>query len=239
MTDGAVGALLAATNYSAIIRPLQWLVVALIFLFFLRVVRAVFVEIRPAGARQTRARPRRPPAGGAGRAGVAPRRRALLLEVVEPADQAGPHFDLDDELTVGRAPGCGIPTTYDTYSSTLHARFFRRGDQLWVEDLGSTNGTYVNAERISKPMRWAGATCSRSGRPCSRSPGDRPAFRVGQRRRPRPVHQPGPGARVPNLFAVADGMGGHAGGEVAARWPSTPCRPPSPATRRSTASARP
>ena len=44
----------AATNYSAILRPLQWLVVVLIFLFFLRVVRAVWVEVRPAGPRQSR-----------------------------------------------------------------------------------------------------------------------------------------------------------------------------------------
>ena len=46
---GARGVLLG-TNYQAIIRPLQWFVVILIFLFFLRVVRAVFVETSP-GAR--------------------------------------------------------------------------------------------------------------------------------------------------------------------------------------------
>ena len=85
-----------------------------------------------------------------------------------PPDQGRRTFDLEDELTVGRSPGCGVPTTYDVYSSTLHARLFRRGDQLWVEDLGSTNGTYVNSERITKPTRLAGATSSRSGQPCSR-----------------------------------------------------------------------
>ena len=147
----AVRLLAATTNYSAIIRPLQWLVIALIFLFFLRVVRAVFVEIRPAGVRSTRAERRRLRRE---ERGVAPRRkRALHLEVVEPAEYEGQTFDLDDELTVGRSPGCGVPTTYDTYSSTLHARLFRRGDQLWVEDLDSTNGTYVNSERITQPVR--------------------------------------------------------------------------------------
>lgn len=148
---GAVDSLAAATNYSAIIRPLQWLVIALIFLFFLRVVRAVFVEIRPAGLRPTRAerrRQRREERGEEPR-----RRRQLYLEVVEPEEYQGQTFDLDDELTVGRSPGCGVPTTYDSYSSTLHARLFRRGDQLWVEDLDSTNGTYVNSERITKPVR--------------------------------------------------------------------------------------
>ena len=93
----------------------------------------------------------------------------LMLEVVEPDEYQGRTFDLDDELTVGRSPGCGVPTTYDVYSSTLHARLFRRGDQLWVEDLGSTNGTFVNSERITKPdPPRPGATCSRSVRRSSR-----------------------------------------------------------------------
>jgi FHA domain len=153
----------AATNYSAILRPLQWLVVVLIFLFFLRVVRAVWVEVRPAGPRQSRSDRRRAAreaemaATSAVAVGdVAPpkaRRKQLFLEVIEPEMQSGSTFDLDDELTVGRSPGCGISTSYDAYSSTLHARLYRRGDQLWVEDLSSTNGTYVNSERITKPSK--------------------------------------------------------------------------------------
>ncbi len=164
MTSGAVSLVIgAATNYSAILRPLQWLVVVLIFLFFLRVVRAVWVEVRPAGPRQSRSERRRaareervaattPVAVGDG-APPKQRRKQLFLEVIEPESQAGSTYHLDDELTVGRSPGCGIPTTYDAYSSTLHARLYRRGDQLWVEDLSSTNGTYVNSERISKPSK--------------------------------------------------------------------------------------
>jgi pSer/pThr/pTyr-binding forkhead associated (FHA) protein len=144
----------ATQNYSAILRPLQWLVIALIFLFFLRVIRAVWVEVRPAGPRQTRSerrsqnRPDAPPRSSK-------RGKQLHLEVVEPPEHQGQTFDLDDELTVGRSPGCGVPTTYDVFSSTLHARIFRRGDQVLVEDLGSTNGTFVNSERISVPTRLA------------------------------------------------------------------------------------
>jgi hypothetical protein len=146
--------LIGAQNYTAILRPLQWLVLALVFLFFLRVIRAVFVEVRPAGGRLTRAERRRER-----RANAPPpqprerKRKQLFLEVIEPPDHAGQTFDLDEELTVGRSPGCGVPTTYDVYSSTLHARLFRRGDQLWVEDLGSTNGTFVNSERVTKATR--------------------------------------------------------------------------------------
>jgi pSer/pThr/pTyr-binding forkhead associated (FHA) protein len=148
----------ASTDYSAILRPLQWLVIVLVFLFFLRVVRAVWVEVRPAGPRQTRG-DRRRAAREQERALAGPKqkrgRKQLFLEVLEPTEHAGRTFDLDDELTIGRSPGCGVPTTYDVYSSTLHARLYRRGDQLWAEDLGSTNGTYVNSERISQATKLA------------------------------------------------------------------------------------
>jgi pSer/pThr/pTyr-binding forkhead associated (FHA) protein len=72
------------------------------------------------------------------------------LTVVEPADQRGRVFPVADELTVGRAAGCGI-TLEDTYASQLHARVFRRDGQLFVEDLGSTNGTFLNQAKVNGP----------------------------------------------------------------------------------------
>lgn len=140
--------LAATTNYSAIVRPLQWLVVVVIWLFFLRVVRAVWVEVRPAGPRQNRGERRVEADQPRGR-----RRKRLRLEVAEPSEYRGTIYDLDDEVTIGRNPQCGIPTTYDVYSSSMHARLFRDSDKLWVEDLGSTNGTFVNAEHIAEPTR--------------------------------------------------------------------------------------
>lgn len=150
--------LLATTNYAAIVRPLQWLVIALIFLFFLRVIRAVWVETRPAGQRVGRAERRTESVAqqdGSLAAKRGRRRKELRLEVLEPLEYEGRTFDIDGEVTLGRSPGCGVPTTYDVYSSTLHARVFHRNNQLWVEDLGSTNGTFVNSERISKPTKLA------------------------------------------------------------------------------------
>ncbi len=81
------------------------------------------------------------------------RRRQLYLKVIQPPEHAGRTYDLDDELTIGRSPGCGVATPEDIYTSTLHARLFRRNDQLWVEDLGSTNGTFVNSEQIKQALR--------------------------------------------------------------------------------------
>ena len=156
MTGHVPGVVLFATqNLNAVLRIMQWGVIALIFLFFLRVLRAVWVEMSPATVRKARweRRQEKTAARAASASGRQKRAKQLYLRVVEPADQAGRSYDLDDELTVGRSPGCGVPLGDDIYASTLHARLFRHNDQLFIEDLGSTNGTYVNAERIAQALR--------------------------------------------------------------------------------------
>jgi len=136
----ADAALATTTNYQAIIRPLQWFVVALIFLFFLRVIRAVYVETRPGGRRKQR---------------KDRRGRALNLEFIEPEQRAGERLSIPEgsEFTVGRSVSCDLSLLDDVYASTLHAKIFRDGKHLLVEDMASTNGTYVNAERIVVPTR--------------------------------------------------------------------------------------
>ena len=158
---GPVAVLIATQNLNAVLRIMQWGVIALIFLFFLRVIRAVWVEMSPATIRKTRSQRRQDRreervAAAAVAAPAAPRgsrKRQLYLKVVQPPEQSGRTYDLDDELTIGRSPGCGVAMPDDIYTSTLHARLFRRNDQLWVEDLGSTNGTFVNSEQISQAVR--------------------------------------------------------------------------------------
>jgi hypothetical protein len=124
---------------------------ALLYLFFLRVLRAVWAEVSPArvlaplsapvGPRPPRPKGRRPmPRRGKGGGNA--------LIVVEPEDAAGTRHPLGDEVTVGRAAGCTI-TLEDNYASQLHARIFRTDDAVFVEDLGSTNGTYVNGQKLT------------------------------------------------------------------------------------------
>ena len=60
----------------------------------------------------------------------------------------GSTLSLDDEVLVGRSAECDVTLADDPFVSTKHARFFRSGDNWFVEDLGSTNGTLVNAVRI-------------------------------------------------------------------------------------------
>ena len=154
---GPAAVLIATQNLNAVLRIMQWGVIALIFLFFLRVIRAVWVEMSPATIRKPRSvrrQERRQERVAAAPAAPKPRRkRQLYLKVVQPPEHAGRTYDLDDELTIGRSPGCGVAMPQDIYTSTLHARLFRRNDQLWVEDLGSTNGTFVNSEQIGQAVR--------------------------------------------------------------------------------------
>jgi FHA domain len=156
MSPATGPALLIASGYSGVIRLVQWCVVALILLFFLRVVRAVFVEVRPIGvrlSRRDRRRERKDQRWAAREDGAAPSGSQLALEVVEPADRAGDRFGVDGGVVVGRGADCDVSTSYDIYSSGRHAQVFYDGKRLMVEDLGSTNGTFVNAEKIAKPTR--------------------------------------------------------------------------------------
>jgi hypothetical protein len=134
-----------------LLRGLEIVVVALIWLFFFRVIRAVWVEVRP-----PKIRPAGPDLDSAGQARPEASRRQrgskLHLKVVEPQERRGQTFELADEVTLGRAAGCGVRVE-DSYTSSLHARLFRQNGSLWVEDLGSTNGTWVNAERIGSAMK--------------------------------------------------------------------------------------
>jgi pSer/pThr/pTyr-binding forkhead associated (FHA) protein len=133
------------TNNAPVLRALEYGVILLLWLFFMWVVRAVWVEVRPLKRRQRRGDVSDPVVDGKKR-----RTKQLQLHVIRPEDQAGRTYEIGDEVTVGRAAGCGVPIDYDTYSSNLHARLFRLDGELWAEDLGSTNGTWVNTVRIDE-----------------------------------------------------------------------------------------
>ena len=129
---------------------LKFCFLALLYLFLLRVVRAVWAEV--AGPRAARPAPAAvSPAPTRSRRDRGAAKGVLRLRVVEPAEQSGRAYELSDELTVGRVAGCQI-TLEDTYASQLHARVFRKDGQLFVEDLGSTNGTYLNRKKVTAPV---------------------------------------------------------------------------------------
>jgi hypothetical protein len=144
---------------------LKFCLLGLIYLFYLRVLRAVWAEITPpkaqAGGRGRPGAAANVPAHATAAAGAAApsgRKRgrgrdggARQLVVVEPAALQGRAFPVTGQITIGRAANCQI-TVDDTFVSQMHARVYPYDGQTVVEDLGSTNGTYLNRNRLSGAM---------------------------------------------------------------------------------------
>ncbi|MBM9463801.1 FHA domain-containing protein [Aeromicrobium sp. YIM 150415] len=79
------------------------------------------------------------------------RGRPSVLQIVD-GPNAGQSVPLGDEpLLLGRGTDAAIRLN-DDYVSTRHARFASNGEQWFVEDLGSTNGTYIGSQRITSPV---------------------------------------------------------------------------------------
>lgn len=130
-----------------ILTLLKFCLLALVYLFLARVVWVVVSELRGSATVGVAAAPA---------ATATPRsrgRRSWRLTVVEPTSARGEVFDIDGEATLGRAGGCTIPLAADTFVSQVHARVFERDGDLWAEDIGSTNGTFVNGNKIDTPAR--------------------------------------------------------------------------------------
>jgi FHA domain len=122
---------------------LKFCLLALLYLFLARVLWTVGSELRAA---PVVAAP--PPAPAPAKPAVKARRSWRLL-VVEPAATSGRNFDVNGELTIGRAAGCGVSLPDDTFVSSVHARVYETDGDIFVEDLGSTNGSLVNGAPLT------------------------------------------------------------------------------------------
>ena len=130
----------------ALLHLLRYFLLGLVWLFFIYAIRMVYVEMR-------RSKVERAPAPSAGPLG-SDRAVSLKLKVVDPPQRRGRVFELGEEVTLGRSPGCAVPLKDDTFTSSVHARVFHRSGEFWLEDLGSTNGTFLNDERLNDgPVR--------------------------------------------------------------------------------------
>ena len=77
--------------------------------------------------------------------------RAPRLVVAQaPGHEPGMIYDLDGDITLGRGDQAEIRLE-DPYASARHAHIFEQGGILAIEDLGSTNGTYLNEELLETP----------------------------------------------------------------------------------------
>jgi hypothetical protein len=121
----------------------------LLYLFIWRIVASASKDVRtpqesmilsPAEAAELR------------RAVSTPRGHLVVLE--SPALGEGDVLTIDSiPVTLGRGGQNTVALDGDEFASAQHARVEARGDGLWVEDLGSTNGTFVNGARVTTPRK--------------------------------------------------------------------------------------
>jgi hypothetical protein len=136
----------------AVLTVLKFCLLALLYLFLVRIVWIVARELRGTPAPVPAPAPMPIPVPTVA-SKTAARKRGWRLVVVQPESERSRAFALDGDATLGRGGGCTIPLSFDTFVSQVHARVSERDGALWIEDTGSTNGTYVNGERIDKPTK--------------------------------------------------------------------------------------
>lgn len=133
---------------------LKYVFLGLLVVFVVFVVGTVASRMRvPRAATGGPARAGRRPAeatAGSGSGGGGSAKRPNVVIVRTGGKKIG-IFKLADDLRLGRADDCQLRPP-DDYLSQQHARFVRRDDAWFVEDLGSTNGTKVNGRLLTGPL---------------------------------------------------------------------------------------
>lgn len=117
---------------------LRYAFLLFLYLFLLQVIRVVVKDLRE-GA-ETR------------QAGGEWRRQKPHLVVVSPGERRGAIYPLGDYNAIGRDPANNVVLAEPAVSAR-HAIIVRRGKEFWLQDIGSTNGTYVNGRPVTGWVR--------------------------------------------------------------------------------------
>ncbi len=140
---------------------LKLLLLALLYLFFARVLYSVWSELtrsttNPTGTEnpgiEANVQSHSDGQGGGRKWKRSRTPRRLVIKV--PIEQSGRSYVLGAEQSVGRSPGCQVALD-DNFASQIHARIFEGTQGYFVEDLGSTNGTYLNDRKVTSPYPLA------------------------------------------------------------------------------------
>jgi hypothetical protein len=130
-----------------VLTVLKVVFLALLYFFVWRAVRSVTADLRarPAGGGSATGRTE----SGSRSSARARSPRSVVVLNQKGAKTASHSLD-GDQIQIGRAEACQVQLD-DTYASQFHARIYRRDGSWFVEDLGSTNGTYLNQRRLTAP----------------------------------------------------------------------------------------
>ena len=145
--------LVASTTVAEVLLALKIAFLVLLYLFVLRVIRSAGRERQAPSQDSMILTPAAAGAAGLGRSGA--RRKTMRLVVQRsPSLDEGDEFPLNSApVTVGRGGQNDLVLNGDEFASARHARIEARGDGVWVQDLDSTNGTYVNGARVVGAQR--------------------------------------------------------------------------------------
>ena len=88
--------------------------------------------------------------------------RLIVVKSSSPDLNCGDAFDIDRDIVLGRIGSSDI-VIRDTFTSSKHARVFTRTGHYWLEDLGSTNGTFLNEVLVEQPVILADKDIFRVG----------------------------------------------------------------------------
>jgi pSer/pThr/pTyr-binding forkhead associated (FHA) protein len=134
-----------------VLTVLKLLFLALLYLFVYRVTRSVVVDLRSQRADPAAVQS---PTGAASPPAVAAVRRKGKspgsVVVLDDKGRKAKTIRLAGAIQIGRADACHIKLP-DTYVSQFHARIFPEDGSWFVEDLGSTNGTFLNQRKVAAP----------------------------------------------------------------------------------------
>ena len=155
--------LVASTTVAEVLLALKIAFLVLLYLFVLRVIRSAGRERQAPSQDSMILTPAAAAAAGLGRSGA--RRKTMRLVVQRsPSLDEGDEFPLNSApVTVGRGGQNDLVLNGDEFASARHARIEARGDGVWVQDLDSTNGTYVNGARVAGAQRLGAVDVLRFG----------------------------------------------------------------------------
>jgi hypothetical protein len=147
-----VSGLLASASVEETLLVLKVGFLVLLYLFIWRIVRAAARDVRSSQESMILS-PQQAQSLGLN-TGRPSGPRAQLVVITSSVLEPGAAYELDaTQLTVGRGANNDLALENDEFASARHARIEPRRDGVYVEDVGSTNGTFVNGIRLARERR--------------------------------------------------------------------------------------
>ena len=150
--------IVAAVEVEAVLLGLKIAFLVLLYLFIWRIVRSVAKDVRlpqesfVLGPQQAAA------------AGLGHPHTGLLIVLSSPALDTNTEREIDSTpVTIGRASDNDLAIDADEFASVHHARIEPRRDGVWLRDLDSTNGTFVNGIKLTQARKLAPGDVIRVG----------------------------------------------------------------------------